>query len=294
MNDNNETIISEFGFRSIYPLPSEQELAAYYQSDYYQNPHGTYQETYTPQEVQARENKFRLKLELINLHRDETLEMGYFLDVGCGEGYFLDFLYRSGYSVLGLDFSDFGIDKFNPHLLSRFIKGDIYKNLRNLQGDSKRFDVINLGNVLEHVLDPVELLSDLRSLLKPSGLLLVTVPNDFSKLHQALLLAEHIDGPFWVTPPDHLHYFTLDSLENLCSGIGLEPLDSIADFPIDWLLANPNSNYVKDPSLGPAAHASRVFIEDLINELGGSVVLNFWREMSRLGMGRTVTSLSRA
>ncbi len=195
---------------------------------------------------------------------------------------------------MGLDFSDFGTNKFNPHLVSRFIKGDIYKNLRNLQGDSKRFDVINLGNVLEHVLDPVELLRDLRELLKPSGLLLVTVPNDFSKLHQALLLAEHIDSPFWITPPDHLHYFTLDSLENLCSAVGLDPLDSIADFPIDWFLANPNSNYVKDSSLGPSAHSSRVFMENLINGLGGSVALNFWREMSRLGMGRTVTSLLRA
>ena len=64
MNDNNETIISEFGFRSISPLPSEQELAAYYQSDYCQNPHGTYQETYTPQEVQAREANFVLSWSL--------------------------------------------------------------------------------------------------------------------------------------------------------------------------------------------------------------------------------------
>ena len=290
--NNFETVVNEFGFRSIFPLPLVQELEAYYQSEYYQDSHGSYSENYSPQEIEARENLFSLKLELINLNRGKFLRSQNFLDVGCGEGHFLDFMEKCGYKVLGLDFSNFGINRFNPHLVSRFVKGDIYKNLRKLQIDSKRFDVINLGNVLEHVLDPVKLLQDLKSLLQPRGLLLVTVPNDFSKLHQALLLAGEIDSPFFVTPPDHLHYFTLDSLENLKKGVGLTPLDSLADFPIDWFLANPHSNYVKDLNLGPSAHYSRLLISNLINSSGLKSSLNFWRALSRIGGGRNITSLS--
>lgn len=39
------------------------------------------------------------------------------------------------------------------------------------------YDVIILSNVLEHVLDPLEMLTNVRRLLKPGGQVWVSLPN---------------------------------------------------------------------------------------------------------------------
>ena len=147
--------------------------------------------------------------------------------------------------------------------------------------------------LLEHVIDPLDLLKQLRSLVAPGGLAVITVPNDCSITQRAALAQGHIDSAFWVAPPDHLTYFDHASLTNVANETGWECVEMIGDFPVDWFLFHPGSNYVRDKSVGKAAHKARVQIENLIHGQPIEDVLRFWSATAKLGIGRDVTAFLR-
>jgi 2-polyprenyl-3-methyl-5-hydroxy-6-metoxy-1,4-benzoquinol methylase len=157
-----------------------------------------------------------------------------------------------------------------------------------------KFDVIFLGNVLEHVLDPAALVDQLKNLLEKDGLLVITVPNDFSDLQRFLLDSNKVYEEYWIAYPDHLNYFNLNNLSRLLSDRNLPVIDQFSDFPIEWFLVNSNSNYISNKLIGKDAHNARVSIATLINSSKNlEVKMNFWRSLGALGMGRTLTTISR-
>jgi SAM-dependent methyltransferase len=277
------------GFLRVTPLPDKSDLAAYYASDYYQNPHGTYSQEYSAEEIEHK----RIRCNFIFRVATESFdESGSFLDVGCGEGFLLDSFQSRGWKSLGLDFSRFGIEKFNPHLVSSFIEGDIYDSLDLYKSQKIEFDCVNLGNVLEHVLDPLALLNSIAFLLSKKGVLVITVPNDFSQLQLMLAEIGAIADRYWIKIPDHLNYFSYQSLWSLVSQSGLVPIDVFADFPIEWFLANESSNYSKNKAVGTFAHSARVKLDSFITDQEDfEAVKNFWSAMAKVGQGRTITLL---
>ena len=63
----------------------------------------------------------------------------------------------------------------------------------------------------------------------------------------------------------------------------------ISDFPIEWYLANPKSNYTKDKKIGKSAHESRMFIENFLNNSLTNKfddLINFYESMAKIGQGR--------
>lgn len=95
----------------------------------------------------------------------------------------------------------------------------------NFHSDSK-FDVIEMGFVLEHVEDPASLLRKYRELLKTGGSLFVGVPNALS-LHRRLgHEAGFLDDPYKLSEMDlnygHRRYFDLDSLQACVAGAGFK------------------------------------------------------------------------
>ncbi len=282
------------GYVRVDPLPSATELAEYYASNYYQNPHGTYSSTYTSQELQHKRIRndflFRVFTTGIVVNGSEK-----FLDVGCGEGFLLSTFEEKGWDVLGLDFSAYGVGKFNPHLAKRLIVGDIYDSLDSLIKQNRKFDCINLGNVLEHVLNPISLLRNLKKLMHGNAVLSITVPNDFSRLQVSLYESKKIKEQYWIAVPDHLNYFSYKSLCETAAQAGLDSVDVLADFPIEWFLANENSNYSINPKNGKAAHFARVTLDSLItSEHEFDDVKNFWSAMARVGQGRVITLLCKS
>jgi len=176
------------GYMRVDPLPSEEELENYYANSYYQNPHGTYQSSYS--EIESTQRKLRIELihqaVIYNLKSD-TNNQNKILDLGCGEGFLLSHFKDAGWKVLGLDFSDEGVRKQNPKLIKDIVKGNVYKELEVLLKTDENYDVIYLGNILEHVIDPLALVTKCSDLLSAGGLLVITVPNDFSILQSSLI-----------------------------------------------------------------------------------------------------------
>jgi 2-polyprenyl-3-methyl-5-hydroxy-6-metoxy-1,4-benzoquinol methylase len=303
-----ELIDTPFGYKVFREPPNQIELNSYYAENYYQNPvkSSTYQIDYSTEENLERSLKIQLLYEFIHSHLSESLESNSnnssvsiqskkFLDVGCGEGFVLKFFKDSGWEIVGVDFSTHGIRTKNPELESFIIQGDVYEELNSLKEKSSKFNVIFLGNILEHVLDPIALIDQLKKLLEKHGLLVITVPNDFSDLQRFLLNNNLVNEEYWIGYPDHLNYFNLDSLSKLLSDKNLPVIDQFSDFPIEWFLVNSNSNYISNKLKGKDAHNARVAIATLINSSKNlDAKMNFWRSLSALGMGRTITTISRS
>ena len=91
---------------------------------------------------------------------------GRILDVGCGTKPYLSFFNCTEY--IGLEF-DTGID-------SEKKQADYYYDGKTFPFESESFDSIICNQVLEHVFEPKEFLSEIYRVLKPGGKLLLTVP----------------------------------------------------------------------------------------------------------------------
>lgn len=91
---------------------------------------------------------------------------GKILDVGCGTKPYESFFNYSDY--IGLEF-DTGID-------SEKKTADFYYDGKIFPFDSESFDSVICNQVLEHVFEPKEFLSEINRILKPGGKFLITVP----------------------------------------------------------------------------------------------------------------------
>ena len=281
-----------FGYFEVFPKPTSIELKEYYSEKYYQVPeenNSTYSLKYQKEELDYINNKIDLKY-LILCEIFKSKKSYRLLDVGCGEGFSLNFFYEKEWDVLGLDFSDYSISSFHPHLTKKFIKGDIFDSIATLKNNLEKFDVIILDNVLEHVIDPLGLIETTYEMLNDGGVLVVEVPNDFSDLQNALFEKNMIKEKYWVAIPDHLNYFSKESLISACHSVGFKIQKVIGDFPMEWLLANDNSNYVNDKTNGKNAHKARLFIENFLSEKSNKIdLINFYEALSNINQGRLVT-----
>ncbi|MEN6374681.1 MAG: class I SAM-dependent methyltransferase [Smithella sp.] len=276
---------NKWGFYQYDPLPSEKELQEYYEKKYYQEGLGSYDVAYTEEEI----TYFKLKASLIYREIEKLIHAAKgkkLLDVGCGEGWIMDKFFQSGVSVTGLDFSRFALEKMHPHLLPFFEQGNIYDVLQEKLKQQITFDFIVCANVLEHVVDPAGLLSIIRSLMHPNSLLVLIVPNDFSALHQHLLETKKISREFWLCYPDHLSYFSKESMQKFLKDSGYSVHAVVADNPIDLNLLNDNSNYIEEQNKGKSTHLFRVRTDNFLASIDEGKLLSLYEVLGSMGVGR--------
>jgi 2-polyprenyl-3-methyl-5-hydroxy-6-metoxy-1,4-benzoquinol methylase len=97
------------------------------------------------------------------------------LDFGCGEGSMLRELSKN-FSVCG-----FEPDKQAREICAR--SGfEVFSDYGNLQTNGTKFDLITLFHVVEHLYEPSNVLSQLKSFLRPGGLLVIETPNSMDAL----------------------------------------------------------------------------------------------------------------
>lgn len=130
--------LNKYGYYELSEKPSPQDLQEYYAMKYYQDTNVGYSNKYSDEEISYINNKITQKYEIIKnlLPKDLSYRM---LDIGCGEGWALDYFVRLDWDVLGIDYSDEGCRNHHPHLLEKMIIGDINDNLDELVKNSKKF-----------------------------------------------------------------------------------------------------------------------------------------------------------
>lgn len=274
---------TKWGFYSVVPLPSSEELEKHYEKKYYQNEHGSYQHWYSTEESTYFENEAKVTEYIFNKYIDTS--SGKLLDIGAGEGFFANYFFEKKWEVVTCDYSDSGMKHHNPSLLNTLVKGDIFSTLENYK--NKNYDIINLKNILEHVLDPVALLNLIRPLLKRNSLLRIVVPNDYSTF-QEMLFERGMTENTWFSPPEHLHYFTFKSLVDLLSSLGYKVRTLMADFAIELFLLNKHSNYSKNKETGKAAHLARVIADNYIFNQGVGGYVKYYSACAEVNWGRQV------
>jgi SAM-dependent methyltransferase len=133
------------------------------------------------------------------------------LDVGSGDGAFAAELVASGATVIGVDVAEEAIARARRRV------GDAEFRVALEDGPLPVEDgwagVAWAGEVLEHVVDVVGLLLEVRRALAPGGQLLVTTP-----VHGPLLTRTSRLEPF----ADHLRFFTRRSLRAVLTEAGFE------------------------------------------------------------------------
>jgi len=131
------------------------------------------------------------------------------LDIGCGDGRFLQALQKRGWQVAGTE------TDADAAGLARARTGATITDAPLPPPSDTRYDLVSLLHVLEHVPDPGETLSAVRSLVAPDGKLLLVLPNADS-------IEAGLFGTSWyhLDLPRHLWGFTPRSLVRLVETCG--------------------------------------------------------------------------
>ena len=147
--------------------------------------------------------------ELTEVVECEVKEGGTILDVGCGSGELVSRLSERGYRCIGVE-RDANTISLRA---GRVLEGTAEK----LPEMAELFDAIVYSHVVEHLVDPVTALRNAAKLLKPSGVMVIEVPNNASLIADYMGLAwENLD------PPRHISFFTERSLRELLQQVGLQ------------------------------------------------------------------------
>lgn len=156
-----------------------------------------------------------IKREIWNVKRIIKKSSPELLDIGCGTGWTTSIWQKHGFQVTGLEPShsrcEFGKKNYDVNIING--------NMSDLD-DGKKYDVIVIRHVLEHIKEPKEFLSELRGHLKDGGLLLITIPN--INCVGRYLFKENWE---WVLPW-HLHFYYPKTLKTLVENTGFNSVKS--------------------------------------------------------------------
>jgi len=120
------------------------------------------------------------KIRLEHYHRyaivQDIVKQKDVLDLACGEGYGSSFMANIAQSVVGVDISEEAVQ----HASTKYIKS----NLNFQQGSATAlnfadgtFDVVVSFETIEHLAEQAEMLAEIRRVLRPNGLLIISSPN---------------------------------------------------------------------------------------------------------------------
>lgn len=94
-----------------------------------------------------------------------------FLEVGCGTGFVLSFMEQKGFKVEGTDILSKSLKLARLRTRAKLICGDFRKI-----HFAKKYDVIGMFDVIEHIEDDGAFLNKSANLLKQDGFIVITVP----------------------------------------------------------------------------------------------------------------------
>ena len=284
LNNNMQLVRTADGYWSCHPLPSAEDLQEHYNNKYYSSSENKkqYSYEYTPEELEHKSLSAKEALRFAPPNGRTLFELG------VGEGFLLNHFVEEGWDAHGIDFTDDGLKRFFPALLNRLSTGDAYRLLDEYCESGDTFDMVVCANVLEHVLNPVTLLTRIKGILTQNGVCRISVPNDGSWLQDEAVRRGLAKPHFYVTPPEHLHYFSADSLRKLFARCGLHVVDILAEFPIDMFLLNPDTCYTQDKDKGRNCHFARVAFELGLWRQSIEQLIEFRRGCAAAGVGRNL------
>ena len=153
--------------------------------------------------------------------------IGRLLDIGCNEGRGLRIYSGNGFQAEGLELNE------TAAALARQSGFTVHTcPVENFKPDTP-FDVAVLSNVLEHSLDPAEMLRAVHRILVPGGQVWISCPNNQSWLRSIL-------GPSWINwhVPFHIVHFSPATLRQLLVSTGFNQVEIVQITPALWVASS--------------------------------------------------------
>jgi SAM-dependent methyltransferase len=182
------------------------DVHGYYTANYFSGGHRDGYADYLGSEAVLR-REFARTVQFVRRFRDG----GRLLEVGCAYGFFLEEA-RRFYDAAGIEIAQ---------AAATFCRDRGLNVINGIADESNlercgMVDVIVLLDVIEHLPEPQSTLSLCRRYLNPGGIIVVTT-GDFASFYARLT------GRHWrlMTPPQHLWYFTPESMRRLAHSLGL-------------------------------------------------------------------------
>lgn len=134
-------------------------------------------------------------------------------------------------NLIGVDGSEYGLDTALERGYNKTILVEDFCT-SEIPIDDSSIDLVICKDLLEHLLDPVVVVSEISRLLKPRGVLFLHVPNHFSlKYRLKFLFTNNIDtqnyfpdSSVWNFP--HIRFFSFEDIIEKFSGLGFSLIEN--------------------------------------------------------------------
>ena len=148
------------------------------------------------------------------------------LEVGCSTGFFTKVMVERGCNVVGIELDPKAAamaEKWADSVVIGDIdEGDVWDFVKD-----ESFDVVVLGDVLEHLRDPLASLRHAVRKLKPTGFVVTSLPNiAHGDVRIALMQGRFRYAETGLLDRTHLQFFTLETIRELLSQAGLVVVDT--------------------------------------------------------------------
>jgi SAM-dependent methyltransferase len=140
------------------------------------------------------------------------------LDVGCAKGYFMEIAQAAGWTVTGVDISEYATAAARRRGLN-VVRGATPGTFRG-----GGFDAVTMWDVVEHLPDPVEALGQVCRVLRPGGVLGLSTGAIDSLLPRLRGARSRI-----FNPPQHLFFFSRRTLDACLRRAGFDVVGHSAD-----------------------------------------------------------------
>jgi SAM-dependent methyltransferase len=218
---------SECNLEQMYPVPAPADLKNIYESHY--NFGGEIGTVYT----RLREWFFSSFLYRAWIRIDGDLSfharkgVGRLIDIGCNEGRGLNLYARNGFQVEGLELNEAAAAQARNR--GFIVHGRLVEDFT----PALPYQVAVLSNVLEHAVDPLQMLSEVSRILAPKGQIWISCPDNQSWLRRLF-------GKYWINwhLPFHISHFSSQTITNLLEQTGFTAIEISQATPAAWVASS--------------------------------------------------------
>jgi SAM-dependent methyltransferase len=190
-----------------WPALSPSDLAKHYPDTYHPFRPSDHKSSSLTRWKRGRGDAYRVKTAT-----DARRTPGRLLDIGCATGEFLRDMKVRRWDGVGVE----------PHVPSARRAGQIAnckiyaKPIEDVQFDAAQFDLITMWDVLEHLQNPNEILAEAARWLRPTGTLILRIPNP--RAWEARAFGRNWAG---LDQPRHIVLFSESAIREVLNSVGL-------------------------------------------------------------------------
>jgi SAM-dependent methyltransferase len=191
-------------------------------------------------------SKIFYKTKYLSYILDECVGAKSILDIGCGTGALLEFLYKSNPKIVRIGIE---LNKRRAEYARTTANCEIYQVPIEKFSYNGKFDVITMINVLSHIPSFDDLFKSIHNLLARDGKLILKVGEITVDVKKGAVFDWGI--------PDHLHFLGMNTIQYICSKFGFKIIRHEKQLLSAELFS-------RDRWLAPGRSSTRNFIKRLV------------------------------